>query len=283
MAGAAVYAAAGSLDGAAGTLGEDRAERDLMTGVINIVINGALAIAFRQDDIYIFAPTVQAAHPHTYRLDCTPWTGLNNILIGVQGNANKRTPADYNLNLTGSAANAIIIDCNTYGFATGNKPAAGISIPYPDDIKRMRLFDIAFADQNGGATLYSAVPGAFVFEYSGLRGSPNISGSQWGPNVPSRPKSTLKKWLVDINVAPKDPYDTYLQHAKAAWTGLAKFFPKLPWTLHSVSASYPPALPSSTGLNDGDIEGLACNKGSAANCKHGAVIVTNLPSDFAKS
>jgi hypothetical protein len=97
--------------------------------------------------------------------------------------------------------------------------------------------------------------------------------------TPGQPRPGYK-WLVDINVGPEAYDDPYLDHARAAWNVMEKFFPKLHLTLHSSSGHSSSSTPS--GLLDADIENLKCGitEATAANCKHAAVVVTNLPSSF---
>lgn len=268
LAGSALCATMGPLEAYAQTP-KKKSRPSAQDTVTNIVINGALGLAFRPRDIYVFAPIIDPMyHPHNYQLDCYPWAGVNHALSGLQGNSAKRQPADYGI----SPSDAIIVDCNTYALDPNNKPYAAISIPYPDEIKRMRWLDMAFADQSGGAKLYSSVPGALVFEYANAPNNPMISNSAW------KPDTAKYHWLVDINVIAKTD-DPNLQHAKAAWKGLAKFFPTLPWQLHSASSAYPAASATTTGLKDADIE-KKCTGGTGANCKHGVVLVTNPPASF---
>jgi hypothetical protein len=244
---------------------------DAYKGKSSVVINGAVAVAFRQSDIYVFAPELpDPTHPgtydHYYRLDCTDWQGTRNILNGPQPNAIKRLPRDYGL----LPNHNIIVDCDQYGFNRHNTQHAGISLPFPDQIYPMRLLNLKFASSYGSIP-YSKSPGALVFEYMTVTGTPTISGSSWpGPG-------TGNKWMLDISVGPHSATDPGLVHAKRAWAAVAKFFPDLDWTLQKGRKSSPGAPPTPDGITDFDIESVACTHASAANCKLSLSLVLHMP------
>jgi hypothetical protein len=255
------------------TTGPNPAMPKPVNGLFNVVINGPLGVAFRPDNILVFAPETPDSHnpgrqEHSYRLDCCKWIGDGHELKGVVAGS-KKSPADYGIN----ANDTLVIDSSTNAFDANKKPFASIVLPYPDSISQLRAMKVQFQDNKANKTeTFGNAAGALVLEYKALSEFPSITGSDW------RPCPDLK-WLLLIHVSAS--IDDSLEHAQGAWTQLQSFFGGVDKTLTS-SSENKKQRPANSGLTSKDIEAFekkdCATHNGPKNCKAIPTIISNVGS-----
>ena len=247
--------------------------------IYNVVINGPLAVVFKGGSVQVFAPnpTPEAAkslHNHLYLLDCVTWQQTDLLLKGPVGSKVNKTLKQYGF----TDANSVIINAGR-NKPTGSKPFASITLPLPDNISRVRNVNVTI-NKDGTPTALAAAPGALVFEYSAIEGTPSITPDVGWKYDPTR------KWIVDIHATPQLGLDDSLEHAQGAWNNLMEYYSGLKnkWILANTGdpASVAPASPNGITAMDlvafekgvCDVSGLPNDKGGGFNCKLGITLVS---------